>query len=90
MARYHDRLFHGLQAIVSTHCLPSGDTIVSYDLTLWMKCMGTGGVSEMPTCQEKIIVFYRCDIISPRQSHDNKSTTKQSILYKSFIQNHIP
>ena len=33
-----------------------------------MKCMGTGGVSEMPTCQEKILVLDRYDKISPRQN----------------------
>ena len=80
MTPYHDRLFHGLQEIVTTQCLPSWDTwilcryyrcpatIVSHDLTLWMKCMGTGIVNEMPTCQEKILVFDRNHKISPRQS----------------------
>ena len=37
-------------------------------LTLWMKFMGTDIVNEIPTCQEKILVFDRYHNISPRQS----------------------
>ena len=52
------------------------DAIVSRDLTLWMKCLGTGIVNEMPTCQEKILVFDRYHNIL-------KSTTKQSRLIQA-------
>ena len=64
-----------------SRCLPSWDTwilcryyrcpatIVSRDLTLWMKCMGTGKSMRCRLVKKKkILVFDRYHKISPRQS----------------------